>query len=113
MKVEHIHEGKRYIFSNEGIIAGNDVFPIGDGRVGPNDEYIFHSFSFEDYCTGFPDEPHKMLNTKYSNYKPYEAHTDHGFGPIESYFKIIAIEEIPPASKISIIAKKEALNLKK
>lgn len=109
MKVEHIHKGKRYIFSNDNLIEGDETFPIARGRVGPNNEFIYHGFQFEGYMTGFPDDSHTILNLKHApEYKPYEVQTNHGFGPIESYFKIVAIEEIKKPLKLS-----EILNGKK
>ena len=43
--------------------------------------------------TGFPDEPHTIINLNYSENKHEQVRTDHGFGPIESYYKIIKIEK--------------------
>jgi hypothetical protein len=45
--------------------------------------------------SGFPDEPHTLLDLHHSDYKPYEARTYHGYSPIESYFKVIEVTEIP------------------
>jgi len=111
MKVEHIHEGKRYVFSDEGIVAGTAVFPIANGRINSDNEFVFHDFTFEDYMTGFPDEPHTILDTKYSTYKPYEVRTDHGFGPIEKYFRLVLIEDLPPRNSSSLMARQAVTNL--
>jgi len=36
--------------------------------------------------------PAIMLNLNHSTYKPYECHTNLGFGPREHYFKIMNME---------------------
>lgn len=35
------------------------------------------------------DAPAIMLDLNYSDYKPYECHTNLGFGPKENYFRIV------------------------
>lgn len=93
-----------YIFTNEGLKEGDKVFPIVRGRVIDGEFYYSDiilvngmiSTSF-DYCTGFPKEPHTIVDLKYDeSYKSYEVRTDHGYGPVESYFKI---ERIIPRSR--------------
>ena len=46
-------------------------------------------FNWEDFMSGFPNEPHTNLELPYSDYKPYEVRTDNGYSPIECYYKII------------------------
>lgn len=89
MIIEHMHDKIRYTLSNENLEVNDEVFPIGRGRVKDDGTFILHEFDFE---MGFPDEPHKILNLKHSDYKPYEVRTDHGYSPIESYYKIIKKE---------------------
>jgi len=92
MLTEKYHEGIRYTFSNENLQIGDKVFPIADGRVREDGSFILHNFSFEDYSTGFPDEPHTIIDLKHSDYKPYEVRTEYGYSPAECYYKIIKKE---------------------
>ena len=48
----------------------------------------------ENLVSGWKSEPHTILDLHHSDYKPYEVHTDHGYGPVESYFKILYVEPI-------------------
>ncbi len=46
--------------------------------------------------SGFPNEPHIILDLNYDNgkqSKAYQVRTNNGYSPIECYFKIIKIEE--------------------
>lgn len=93
MKVETVHEGIRYTLSNEGLKTNDKAFPIAFGRCLDNDGWILHGFTFEDYCTGFPNDPHTLIDLKYSDYKPEQVRTNKGFGPIEIYYRIIKREK--------------------
>ena len=92
MKVEHVHEGMRYTLSNDDLKTGDEVFPIADGRCLGGDDWILHGFDYRDFCSGFPDEPHIILDLNHSEYKPEEIRTNHGYGPREKYYKIIKRE---------------------
>lgn len=93
MKVERVHNEIRYTLSNENLKVNDNVFPIAGGRCLDNGGWILHEFDFRDFMSGFPDEPHKILDLKHSDYKPYEVRTDRGYSPIERYYKIIKKEE--------------------
>lgn len=93
-KTKHTFHGKTYIFSNKNLKEGDKVFPISNGFIGDDKKYYHQEFDFRKIISGFPNEPHIILNLKYSNYKPYEIRTNKGYGPIESYFKIINIIKI-------------------
>jgi len=88
MITRHKHEGRIYVLSNEGIEVGDEVFPISQGRL-VNDEYQHREFDFRWFMSGFPSDPHKMLDLEHSDYRPFQCRTDHGFGPIEKYFRIV------------------------
>jgi len=92
MQIERVHEGIRYTLSNEGIQTGDEVFPIANGRCLDGGGWILHDFDFQDFVSGFPNEPHIIETLKHSDYKPYEVRTDHGYGPIEIYYKIVRVE---------------------
>lgn len=93
MKIEKIHEGFRYTLSNEGLNTNDKVFPVANGRCIDKDGWILHGFDFGEYCSGFPNRPHTIIDLKYSNYKPEQIRTTHGFGPIEMYYKIVKLEK--------------------
>lgn len=99
MKVEKYLDGIRYTLSNENLAVGDKVYPIASGRCTDAGEWILHKIEFESTyveglnTSGFPDEPHTILDLHHSDYKPYEVHTDHGFSPIECYYKIIKREK--------------------
>ena len=84
MKIETYREGIRYTLSNENLQEGDKVFPIARGRCLDDGSWILHSIEFDSPHTrsntsGFPDDPHTILNLKHSDYKPYEVSTDKGF----------------------------------
>lgn len=92
--VEHVHDGLVYTLSNEGLKEGDLVYPVSRGTC--VDGYYYHEeFDFRELVSGFPDSPHRLVSTKHSDYKPYEARTDHGFGPIQKYFKVTATATAP------------------
>ena len=102
MKVEHIHDGVRYVFSNDDIKVNDKVFPIAEGRLSDDSEFIYKGFTFEDYMTGFPNDPHTILNLKHStDCKAYEVRTDMGFGPVEKYFKIVSIKPLKLSERVA------------
>ena len=104
MKIERYHEGIRYTLSNDDLKVGDKVYPIGNGRCLDDGGWILHNLDYRDFMSGFPEEPHTMLDLNYDNGKQgkaYETRTDHGYGPKESYYKIVKkekrkeIEQIP------------------
>jgi len=88
MIIQHTYRGIDYILTNENLKEGDKVFPISRGRS-YGDTHIHYEYDFRDFMCGFPNEPHTIVNIKYSTYKPYEVNTDHGFGPREMYYKIV------------------------
>jgi ribosomal protein S27AE len=94
MIVIHIHNGIKYFLSNENLKKNDLVFPLTYGKCENDGTYTIYSIDFDKVSSSFPDDPHKILTTKYSDYKPYQVHTSHGYGPIEMYFKIIKTEKV-------------------
>jgi hypothetical protein len=93
MKTETVHNNIRYTFSNENLAVGDKVYPIAWGRCLEGDNWILHNYDYNPACSGFPDEPHTILDLNYSKYKPEQFRTDMGFGPAEIYYKIIKMEK--------------------
>jgi len=99
MNVEKVYNKIRYTLSNDNLKKGDEVFPIASGRCTDDGGWILHDIEFDsEYVkglntSGFPDKPHIIENLKYSDYKPYEVKTNHGFSPKERYYKIIKREE--------------------
>lgn len=93
MKIEKVYKKIRYTLSNEGLKVDDVVFPIASGRCLEDGSWILHEFDFSNYISGFPNEPHIILDIKHSDYKPYEVRTNFGFSPAECYYKIIKIEK--------------------
>lgn len=89
MIVETIRNEIRYTLTNEGISVGDVVFPLAQGRCTEDGGWVLHEI---DYAS-MKNTPHTILNLSYSSdSKPYEVQTDKGFGPVETYFKIIKRE---------------------
>lgn len=89
MKLEKVKEGIRYTFSNEGVNDGDLTWPLIHGRC-TDEGWIMHDTSWHDFDL---EKPHVIKNTKHDpKYKPYEVRTDKGYGPKETYFKIIKKE---------------------
>ncbi len=95
MKVTHRYHNKIYTLSNENLQNGDKVYPISEGKCN-TEKFIYEHWGFEwrNFMTGWISEPHTIKDIHYSDYKPYEVHTDHGFGPIEEYFKIIQCSQV-------------------
>ena len=95
MKIGKHLNGIRYTLSNDDLQVGDKVYPIGRGYV-TKGEFILGELDFRDFMSGFPDEPHTILDLNYDNGrqgKAYQVRTDMGFSPIESYYKIIKKEK--------------------
>jgi hypothetical protein len=92
MEIEQMYEGIRYTLTNKNLKVNDEVFPIGRGRVKDDGTFILSELDYRNFMCGFPNEPHKILDLKHSDYKPYECRTDHGYSPIECYYKIIKKE---------------------
>jgi hypothetical protein len=96
MKIEKVYNNIRYTLSNEDLQVGDKVYPIARGRCLDGGGWILHDIDFRYFMTGFPDEPHTILDLNYDNGrqgKPYQVRTNYGFSPIERYYKIIKLEE--------------------
>ncbi|NMC57889.1 MAG: hypothetical protein GYA51_00625 [Candidatus Methanofastidiosa archaeon] len=93
MKIEKHHNGIRYTLSNENLAVGDKVYPIAWGRCLDDGGWILHDFDFKVSCSGFPNEPHTILDLHHSDYKPYEVRTNMGYSPIECYYKIVKMEK--------------------
>ena len=91
MQTTKNYKGNQYTLSNENLSNGDQVFPISNGTT-KDGTYKHERFDFRDFMSGWPDEPHTILNTNHDpKYKPYQTRTSHGYGPIEMYFKVISI----------------------
>lgn len=93
MKIEKVHNGRRYTLSNDGLKTNDKVYPIANGRCLGKDEWILHGFDFKECTSSFPDEPHTIIDLENSTYKPEQIRTNFGYGPIEKYYKIIKVEK--------------------
>jgi hypothetical protein len=96
MKVEKVVDKIRYTLSNDNLKEGDKVYPIASGRCTEDGGWILHNYDFRDFCTGFPNEPHTIVDLNFGNGnqgKAYEVRTDMGFSPIERYYKIVKKEE--------------------
>lgn len=92
MILKYDFEGFTYVFDNAGIQAGDKVYPVNHWII--KDGVVFHTELIDKEMFGYLiQDPHTIVNLHYSNYKPYEVETTHGFSPVEAYFKLI--EKIP------------------
>ena len=107
MIVKHKYNGKEYTLSNEDLKVGDKVYSISKGII-KDGKHVHENFDFKNVMSGWKSEPHTILDLHYSNYPPYEVHTDHGFGCVEQYFKILYIEPIlklrPPTGTAEAMA---------
>ncbi len=94
MEIEHVHNREiRYTLQNHDLKVGDKVYPIASGRCREDGKWVLHELNWEDYMTGFPDEPHTIKAFKKANGKRYrEIVTDHGYSPEPCYYKIIKQE---------------------
>ena len=90
-QVQCTYHGKVYELSNENLKAYDEVFPLSNGYVTSDNTYHHLRFSFNRWSSGFPDEPHRIVDLHNSTYKPYEIHTNRGYGPKEMYYKIVKV----------------------
>jgi hypothetical protein len=99
-----------YVFSNEGLQVGDQVFPIVDGQL-IGGEWCLTGLRLrsgmqsdeKEYCTGFPNDPHTILNLSHSDDRSHEVRTNHGYGPVEGYFKLVKVIEREPVKPIKPI----------
>lgn len=56
---------------------------------GWNDGQFYYIRELSVEFSGFPDDPHIILSLDSGRSKSYQTQTDKGFGPRESYFKLI------------------------
>jgi hypothetical protein len=107
MKVTHKYNGKVYTLTNENLQVGDKVYGISWGKV-TGDKYDHWYFDWRNVVSGWKSEPHTIVDLHYSDYKPYEVHTDHGYSPVECYFKILYVEPIlkmqPPTGTAEAMA---------
>ena len=92
------------LMTNEGLQVGDKVFPMTHGLSRNGEYYLAGLYSWDgdrdDFsilaCTGFPSEPHTILEfgqDTSTGGTPY-LRTDKGYGPSESYFKMLETKEI-------------------
>lgn len=106
-----------YVFSNEGIVVGDETFTITDNQL-IDGECTLTGLRLRsgmrsderEYCTGFPNDPHIIQNLKHSDYRSHEVKTNHGYGPVESYFKVVKVIKREPVKPI-ILKKDDTSNL--
>jgi hypothetical protein len=95
MIIKHKYHKKEYTLSNENLKVGDKVYSISWGKV-TDDKYEHWYFDWRNVCSGWISEPHIIEDLHYSDYKPYEVRTNHGYSPVESYFKIIDVKPVVP-----------------
>jgi hypothetical protein len=93
MNIEKVLNGRRYTLSNDNLQVNDKVYPVANGRCFGKDEWILHGFDFKEHSSGFLNDPHTIIDLNHSNYKPYQVRTSHGYGPIETYYKVIKVEK--------------------
>ncbi len=82
--------------TNENLQVGDKVYPMTDGQIIDDVYYTTGIREAEDTLLhGFPCSPHTILEMG-RDYKPYEVRTDHGYGPVEKYFKPV-VNGVKPA----------------
>lgn len=77
-----------HLLTNQGLKVGDKVYPMAYGYTEGTKFYVT-DIDTSAACSGWPNHPHTILDLNYSTDKAYQVHTDHGFSPIECYFKII------------------------
>lgn len=82
---KYIPESGWVFFSNEDLQVGDETFTLVWGYT-PNQEHFVTDIRWQDYD---PRDPHIILDLNHSPSKSHEVRTNHGYGPKESYFKII------------------------
>lgn len=76
------------LLSNKDLKVGDQVFPLTQGYNDGKNYFVINIVT-NPALTGWPNNPHTILDLAHSESKPYEIRTDKGFGPRESYFKKI------------------------
>ena len=87
-------DGKTSFMTNENLEIGDKVFPMVKGMNKDNKYYVCSIADYKDAlmlkaCTGWPDDPHTILDLNHSDDKSYQIRTNYGYGPVEQYFKVI------------------------
>jgi hypothetical protein len=79
-------DGQYHLLTNKGLQTGDRVFPMTRGWNDGSLYYVIGLNGLE--ISGFPNDPHIILDLHYNGSKSYEVQTDRGWGPMESYFKL-------------------------
>lgn len=94
MIIEKVFNKIRYTLSNDNLSIGDKVYPIANGRCLDDGTWVFHKFDFRNFMSGFPNEPHTILDLNHCpDHKSHEVQTDMGYSPKECYYKIIKKEK--------------------
>lgn len=96
-----------YVFSNEGITVGDETFTITDNRL-VDGECTLTGLRLrsgmrsdeKEYYTGFPNDPHIILDLEHSTDRSHQVRTNHGYGPVESYFKVVRVMKREPVKPL-------------
>lgn len=98
-----------YYLSNENLEIGDKVFPLVSGIIEDGEYFVIQILNpiTDNFMHGLrTNEPHTIESLSHSKSKSYEVRTDRGFGPMESYFKIVKTK------KLKIVTNKDYSSLK-
>ena len=90
MKISYTYTKIDYLFTNENLKEVDKVYSISRGYCSKEIGYIHHEFDFHMF-TEYIDDPHIITNLHHSDYLPYQISTNNGYGPVESYYKLMPI----------------------
>lgn len=77
--------------TNEGLAVGDKVFPLTSGWTNGRKYYVLR-VTTDLTSSGWPSDPHTILDLNHGGSKSHEVRTDKGYGPRECYFKLMARE---------------------
>jgi hypothetical protein len=84
--------------TNEGLVVGDEVFPMVYGYHTNGQFFVIGIFDrMYDLdqvlaCTGYPSEPHTIKDF-YEQEGLQWVHTDKGYSPAEKYFKLLPLDK--------------------
>jgi len=93
--------GGFHLLTNDDLQVGDKVYPIGRGYC-KDDVFYFCQIDHNPVSSGWPDSPHRIESLNHSESKPYQVRTSRGYGPCESYFKLIGHNSVSLGLKPAI-----------
>ena len=94
MRIEHVINGFKYTLSNTDLKVGNEVYPIGVGKILNDGSWLCTEFDFSMKYSGFPELSQIVKKFEKLPNQPKYVITNHSKYVREACFKIMQVEKV-------------------